>query len=80
MIYLDSASSAQKPKIVIEALRNFYTNDYANIHRGIYELSERSTKLFEAARKKVKHFINAKSENEIVFVRSTTEAINLVCA
>jgi cysteine desulfurase/selenocysteine lyase len=78
LIYLDSASSAQKPNQVIDAITQFYANDYANIHRGIYELSERATKLFEDTRSQVKQFINAKSAEEIVFVRGTTEGINLV--
>lgn len=78
LVYLDSAASAQKPKQVIDAIANFYSNDYANIHRGIYELSARATKLFEDARESVKQFINAKHVNEIVFVRGTTEGINLI--
>lgn len=78
VIYLDSAASAQKPKQVIDTISNFYQHDYANIHRGIYELSERSTMLYDAARAKVQGFINAKHTNEIIFVRGTTEAINLV--
>lgn len=78
LIYLDSASSAQKPKQVMNAIENFCTNDYANIHRGIYELSERSTELFESARRDVRRFINANDANEIVFVSGTTAGINLV--
>lgn len=78
IVYLDSAASAQKPKPVIDALANFYVGDYANIHRGIYELSERSTKLFENAREKIKQFIHAAHADEIVFVRGATEGINLV--
>jgi cysteine desulfurase/selenocysteine lyase len=78
LVYLDSAASAQKPRQVIEAISNFYLHDYANIHRGIYELSERATKLFESARDVVKKFIHAGKEHEIIFVRGTTEGINLV--
>ncbi|OGT37753.1 MAG: cysteine sulfinate desulfinase [Gammaproteobacteria bacterium RIFCSPHIGHO2_12_FULL_37_14] len=78
MTYLDSASSSQKPRQVIEAMSQFYMNDYANIHRGIYELSERSTQLYENARQQVKKFINAAHADEIVFVHSTTDAINLI--
>lgn len=78
LVYLDSASSAQKPHQVIEAISHFYTHDYANIHRGIYELSTRSTRLYEDTREQVKDFIHAASAQEIVFVRGTTEAINLV--
>lgn len=78
LVYLDSASSAQKPKAVVEAMASFYYHDYANIHRGIYELSERATRLFEDTRKVVKKFINAPHENNIVFVKGTTEGINLL--
>lgn len=78
LVYLDSAASAQKPRSVIAAMAQFYERDYANIHRGIYELSERATKLYEDARESVRQFINANSTEEIVFVRGTTEAINLV--
>lgn len=78
VVYLDSGASAQKPRQVIDAISQFYCNDYANIHRGIYELSERSTKLYEDTRKTVQQFINAPSDKEIIYVRGTTEAINLV--
>lgn len=78
MIYLDSAASAQKPLQVIQAIANFYLHDYANIHRGIYELSERSTDLYEQTREQVKEFIHAAHADEIVFVRGTTEGINLI--
>lgn len=77
LVYLDSASSAQKPRAVIEAMNHFYSKDYANIHRGIYELSERATHLFEQARLDVAQFINADRE-EIVLTSGTTAAINLV--
>ena len=78
IIYLDSASSAQKPRQVVEAMSNFYFQDYANVHRGIYELSERANRLYEEARHTVKTFIGASFDDEIVFVRGTTEGINLV--
>lgn len=78
LVYLDSAASAQKPRQVIDAIDHFYFHDYANIHRGVYELCERSTKLYENARKTICNFINASSPNEIIYVRGTTEAINLV--
>ncbi|HVO03807.1 MAG TPA: cysteine desulfurase [Candidatus Cybelea sp.] len=75
--YLDSAASAQKPAIVLDRLRDFYERDYANIHRGVYPLSERSTEAYEAARARVARFIHARPE-EIVFTRGATESINLV--
>lgn len=78
VIYLDSAASAQKPRQVVDAIADFYFQDYANIHRGIYELSERATKLYENARDQVKKFIHAAHTEEIIFVRGTTEGINLV--
>lgn len=78
LIYLDNASSAQTPRQVIDAISHFYTHDYANIHRGIYELSERATDLYENARDAVAKFINAKHREEIVFVKGATEGINLV--
>ncbi len=78
LVYLDSSSSAQKPRAVIEAMTQFYSHDYANIHRGIYELSEHSTLRYEAARVAVKEFIHAASADEIIFVRGTTEGINLI--
>lgn len=76
--YLDSASSAQKPQAVIDVMRDLYQSHYANIHRGLYNFSQATTEAYEAVRQKVAGFINAKSENEIVFTRNTTEAINLV--
>jgi len=78
LVFLDSAASAQKPQQVIDAMSEFYSRDYANIHRGVYELSQRATQAFEAAREKVRAFLNAGAAREIVFVRGTTEAINLV--
>jgi cysteine desulfurase/selenocysteine lyase len=75
--YLDSAASAQKPTVVLDRLRDFYTRDYANIHRGVYPLSERSTEAYEGARDRVARFLHAKPA-EIVFTRGATESINLV--
>jgi cysteine desulfurase/selenocysteine lyase len=78
LAYLDTASSAQKPQVVIDAISSFYANDYANIHRGVYELSERATAMHEQARERVASFLNSASSDEIIFVRNATEAINLV--
>ncbi len=78
LVYLDAAASAPKPRVVIDSMRDAYAHHYANVHRGIYELSEDATQRFEAARRKVAAFLNAPSEREIVFVRNATEAINLV--
>jgi cysteine desulfurase/selenocysteine lyase len=76
--FLDTGASAQKPKIVIDAMTNVMTDHYANIHRGLYDYSQQTTILYEGVRGKVQSFINAKSPNEIVFTRNTTEGINLV--
>ena len=78
VVFLDSAASAQKPQVVIDAVSNFYERDYANVHRGVYGLSQRATDKYEAARETVRRFLNAKTAREIVFVRGATEAINLV--
>ncbi|MBA2277524.1 MAG: cysteine desulfurase [Chloroflexia bacterium] len=78
LVFLDSAASSQKPAVVIDALTDYYTRYNANIHRGVYELSEIATERYEAARKTVARFINARSARECIFVRNTTEAINLV--
>ncbi len=77
LVYLDSAASAQKPAVVLDRMADFYIRDYANIHRGLYPLSERSSAAYEAARERVAAFLNADRE-EIVFTRNATEAINLV--
>src|SRR5471032_2342483 len=76
--YLDSASSAQKPVAVLEAMEHCYRHYYANIHRGVYTIAEESTRAFESARARVAAFVNAPSSRELVFVRNATEAINLV--
>lgn len=78
LVYLDNAATSQKPKCVIEALTRFYLMDNANIHRGVHQLSERSTLAYEAARGKVQRFLNAANAREIIFVRGATEGINLV--
>jgi cysteine desulfurase/selenocysteine lyase len=78
LVYLDNAATCQKPQAVIDSIVKCYSHDYANIHRGVHTLSVRATDQFESARDKVKTFINAKSEKEIIFVRGATEAINLV--
>jgi cysteine desulfurase/selenocysteine lyase len=76
--YLDSAVTAQKPRQVLDAMRDFYETSYANVHRGVYTLSERATAAFEGAREKVCAFVNAPSSREIIFTRQATEALNLV--
>jgi len=78
LVYLDNAASTQKPQQVIDAISGFYEHDYANIHRGVHELSQRATQAYESARLKVQAFMGAASEREIIFVRGTTEGINLV--
>ena len=76
--YLDSASSTQKPRQVLDAMREFYEHSYANVHRGVYRLAERATEGYEGAREKVRGLLNAPAAREVVFTRSATEAINLV--
>ncbi|RMG46021.1 MAG: cysteine desulfurase [Acidobacteria bacterium] len=78
LVYLDNAASAQRPRQVIEAVARFYERDYANIHRGVHTLSQRATERYEEARRRTARFIGAGDPREIVFVRGTTEAINLV--
>jgi cysteine desulfurase / selenocysteine lyase len=80
LIYLDSAASAQKPQSVIDVMRYQYEHEYANVHRGAYWLSETLTSKYEAAREKVRRFINARSDREIIFTKGATEAINLVAS
>ncbi len=76
--YLDSASSTQKPRQVLDAIRHLYEHDYANVHRGVYGLAERATAAYEGTREKVRAFLNAPSAREVIFTRQTTEALNLV--
>jgi cysteine desulfurase / selenocysteine lyase len=78
LVYLDNAASCQKPNAVIDSISHVYRHEYANIHRGVHTLSVRATDKFEAAREKVRGFINAASTKEIIFVRGATEAINLI--
>lgn len=78
LVYLDNAATSQKPKQVIEALTDYYTNYNANVHRGVHTLSQEATDLYEGARAKVARFINADQPEEIVWTRNTTESINLV--
>lgn len=78
LVYLDNAASCQKPQAVIDSIVHTYSHEYANIHRGVHTLSVKATDRFEAAREKVRGFINAASHKEIIFVRGATEAINLV--
>ena len=80
LVYFDNAATSQKPRAVIDALVHYYEHDNANVHRGIHELSNRATNAFEAARTRTAKFINAKSADEIIFPRGTTESINLVAA
>jgi cysteine desulfurase/selenocysteine lyase len=80
LVYLDSAASAQKPQVVIDAERRVYEESYANVHRGVHQLSMRATDLYEGARVKVQKLLNAASHKEIVFTRGTTEAVNLVAS
>jgi len=78
LVYLDSGATSQKPQSVIMALDKYYREENANVHRGVYGLSERATEKYEGSRETVRQFLNARSTKEIVFVRGTTEAINLV--
>ena len=78
LAYLDNAATTQKPTAVLKALMDFYSHDNANIHRGVHELSQRATAAHEAAREKVRGFLNAAAPREVLFVRGTTEAVNLV--
>ena len=78
LAFLDSAVTAQKPRQMVEAMTEFYFTSYANVHRGVYELSERATAAFEGAREKLRELINAPAPREIVFTRNATEALNLV--
>ena len=78
LVYLDNAATSQKPIQVIDAVANYYRKDNANVHRGVHRLSQRATDAYEGAREKVRGFVNARSDKEIIFVRGATEAINLV--
>lgn len=78
LIYLDSAATSQKPQIVINRITKFYSSENANVHRGVYPLSEQASEVYDLARKKVASFIGAKSSKEIIFTKGTTESLNLV--
>ena len=78
LVYLDSAATTQKPTQVLDALAHYYTYQNANIHRGVYVLSAEATAAYDEARKKVQHFVNARSSQEVIFTRNSTESINLV--
>src|SRR5262245_53556554 len=78
LVYLDNAATTQKPQAVIDTLTEFYVHNNANVHRGVHLLSERATDAYERARQTVCRFLNAADPREIVFVRGTTEAINLI--
>lgn len=78
LVYLDNAASSQRPKSVIETISRYYEHDHANVHRGVHTLSQRATDAYEGARETIRRFINARDTKEIVFVRGTTEAVNLV--
>ena len=78
LIYFDNAATTQKPKAVIDAMSHYYNHDNANVHRAVHVLGTRATQQYEAVRDKVKRFINANESRECIFVRGTTEAINLV--
>ena len=78
LVYLDNGASAQKPQVVIDAVSNAYSHEYANVHRGLHYLSNKATEAFESARESVRRFLNAPSVDEVIFTKSSTEAINLV--
>jgi len=78
LIFFDNGASSQKPQVVLDKINEIYKTKYANIHRGIYDLSQQATEAYEESRKIIQKFLNAKSEKEIIFVRGATEAINLV--
>ncbi len=78
LVYLDNAATTQKPRVVIEAIQKYYTEENANVHRGVHFLSEKATQAYEGARSRIRRFINASKDKEIIFVRGATEGINLV--
>src|SRR5215813_2354679 len=78
LIYLDSAATSQKPRVVVDAIMRYYAEQNANVHRGVHYLSQLATREYEDARVKIQHFINAADSHEIIFTRGTTEGINLV--
>jgi len=80
LVYLDNAATSQKPRVVIDAITRYYETENSNVHRGLYDLSRRATEAYERAREKIARFINAPSADEVVWVRGSTEAINLVAS
>ena len=78
LVYLDNAASTQKPKTVINAIKNYYEKDHSNVHRGVHTLSVRATEAYENAREKVSEFVNSPHKNQIIFTKGTTESINLI--
>ena len=80
LIYFDNAATSQKPRQVLEAIQRYYEHNNANVHRGVHELSNRATDAYEAARARTAQFLNARSPEEIIFTRGTTEGINLVAS
>ena len=80
LTFLDSAASAQKPRVVIDRINRYYSEEHANIHRGVYRLSEEATKAYEHAREQIARFLNASESREVIFTRGATEAINLVAS
>ena len=80
LIYLDTAASSQKPRTVIESFKNTYKSSYANVHRGVYRLSQSATEKYERSREKVALFLNAKESKEIIFTRGATEGLNLLAS
>ncbi|MCK5495647.1 MAG: aminotransferase class V-fold PLP-dependent enzyme, partial [Hyphomicrobiaceae bacterium] len=77
LVYLDNGASAQKPQVVLDAIQNAYSHEYANVHRGLHYLSNIATENYEKARSTVRQYINAASDDEIIFTRNASEAINL---
>src|SRR5512144_1534764 len=80
LVYLDNAASAQKPSAVLDRMTQAYTSEYANVHRGLHYLANAATEAYEGAREKVRAFLNASRQEEIIFTRNATEAVNLVAA
>jgi cysteine desulfurase/selenocysteine lyase len=80
LVYLDNAATSQKPRVMIEAVRRYYTTQNANVHRGVYALSEQATAAYEGVREKARALVNARAVHEIIFVRGTTEGVNLVAS
>ncbi len=78
LVYLDNAASSQKPEQIIKAMDHYYRNSHANVHRGVHQLSQEATDLFEKSRQTIADFIGAPSTSEVIFTRGTTESINLV--